>query len=139
MKGCKVTYESRLLVLPKTTIWAGKGCSFVSPVSGVVYETNAQNRWTPSTDRGPDREGRFVTVVGDDGVRYLGGHLDSITRGSSPASGSARVRSSGRSATPATPVPPPATSTSRSPGRPIPHSGGYGAAWSSRGTTWTPG
>ncbi|MDP9845580.1 M23 family metallopeptidase [Streptosporangium lutulentum] len=84
VKGCKVTYESRLLVLPKTTIWAGKGCSFVSPVSGVVYETNAQNRWTPSTDRGPDREGRFVTVVGDDGVRYLGGHLDSITPGIKP-------------------------------------------------------
>jgi peptidoglycan LD-endopeptidase LytH len=84
VKGCRVTYESTLLVLPKTTIWAGKGCSFVSPVSGVVYEVNTQNRWTPSTDRGADREGRFVTVLGDDGVRYLGGHLDKVTLGLKP-------------------------------------------------------
>ncbi|MER6826608.1 peptidoglycan DD-metalloendopeptidase family protein [Streptosporangium sp. NPDC000563] len=84
VKGCSVTYESRLLVLPKTTIWAGKGCSFVSPVNGVVDEVNTKNRWKPSTDRGADREGRFVTVIGDDGVRYLGGHLDKIALGVRP-------------------------------------------------------
>lgn len=84
VKGCSVTYESRLLVLPKTTIWAGKGCSFVSPVDGVVDEVNVKNRWKPSTDRGADREGRFVTVIGDDGVRYLGGHLDKIALGIKP-------------------------------------------------------
>ncbi|MEV7007789.1 M23 family metallopeptidase [Streptosporangium sp. NPDC051022] len=84
VKDCKVSYESRLLVLPKTTIWTGKGCSFVSPVSGVVDEVNAKNRWKPSTDDGSDREGRFVTVVGDDGVRYLGGHLDSVASGLKP-------------------------------------------------------
>ncbi|MEV4093204.1 M23 family metallopeptidase [Streptosporangium saharense] len=84
VKDCRVSYESRLLVLPKTTIWTGKGCSFVSPVNGVVDEANAKNRWKPSTDRGADREGRFVTVVGDDGVRYLGGHLDKVTPGIKP-------------------------------------------------------
>ncbi|MEV8635810.1 M23 family metallopeptidase [Streptosporangium sp. NPDC051023] len=84
VKDCRVTYESRLLVLPKTTIWTGKGCSFVSPVSGVVDEVNANNRWKPSTDRGVDREGRFVTIIGDDGVRYLGGHLDKVTPGIKP-------------------------------------------------------
>lgn len=84
VKNCRVTYESRLLVLPKTTIWSGKGCSFVSPVNGVVDEVNTTNRWKPSTDRGADREGRFVTVVGDDGVRYLGGHLDRVTPGIAP-------------------------------------------------------
>ncbi|MFS1300334.1 M23 family metallopeptidase [Streptosporangium longisporum] len=84
VKGCSVNYQSRLLVLPKTTIWAGKGCAFVSPVSGVVDEVNTKNRWKPSTDRGADREGRFVTVVGDDGVRYLGGHLDEVVDGIRP-------------------------------------------------------
>ncbi|WP_230879068.1 M23 family metallopeptidase [Planomonospora sp. ID67723] len=84
VQGCPVSYQSRLLVLPKTTIWTGKGCSFVSPVDGVVHEVNTRNRWKPSTDRGPDREGRFVTVIGDDGVRYLGGHLDSVTPGIRP-------------------------------------------------------
>ncbi|GAA2870295.1 hypothetical protein GCM10010517_30470 [Streptosporangium fragile] len=84
VKGCSTSYERRLLVLPKTTIWAAKGCSFVSPVDGVVDEVNVKNRWRPSTDRGADREGRFVTVIGDDGVRYLGGHLDTVALGVRP-------------------------------------------------------
>lgn len=84
VRGCRVTYARKQLVLPKTTIWAGKGCAFVSPVSGVVNEVNGRNRWTSSTDRGADREGRFVSVVGADGVRYLGGHLDSVAQGIRP-------------------------------------------------------
>jgi hypothetical protein len=84
VQGCEATYQRRLLVLPKTTIWAGKGCSFVSPVDGVVHEVNIKNRWKPSTDRGQDREGRFVTVAGEDGVLYLGGHLDSVAPGIAP-------------------------------------------------------
>ncbi|WP_169945510.1 M23 family metallopeptidase [Microbispora sp. H11081] len=84
VKGCKVSYSRKLLVLPKTTIWAAKGCAFVSPVDGVVQEVNLRNLWTPSTDRGPDREGRFVTVKGEDGVLYLGGHLDSVEEDVTP-------------------------------------------------------
>ncbi|MEZ0072123.1 M23 family metallopeptidase [Planotetraspora sp. GP83] len=78
VKGCRASYSRKLLVLPKTTIWAGKGCAFVSPVDGVVHEVNVKNLWKPSTDRGADREGRFVSVLGEDGVLYLGGHLDSV-------------------------------------------------------------
>ncbi|GHH63769.1 hypothetical protein GCM10017673_05290 [Streptosporangium violaceochromogenes] len=84
VKDCRTTYESRLLVLPKTTIWANRGCAFVAPVGGVVDEVNSKNRWKPSTDRGPDREGRFVSLIGDDGVRYLGGHLDTVSPGIRP-------------------------------------------------------
>lgn len=84
VRGCTATYQRKLLVLPKTTIWAAKGCSFVAPVNGVVDEVNVKNRWRPSTDKGADREGRFVTIVGDDGVRYLGGHLDSVAAGIAP-------------------------------------------------------
>ncbi|MGP3956953.1 M23 family metallopeptidase [Nonomuraea sp. 3N208] len=84
VKGCKTTYQRRLLVLPKTTIWAGEGCAFVAPIGGVVDEVNVQNKWRPSTDAGADREGRFVTIIGDDGVRYLGGHLDSVADGVKP-------------------------------------------------------
>ncbi|GIH28251.1 hypothetical protein Aph01nite_65610 [Acrocarpospora phusangensis] len=78
VKGCKVTYERKRLVLPKSTIWAGRGCAFVAPVDGVVHEVNVQNRWKPSTDQGAHREGRYVTVLGEDGVLYLGGHLDTV-------------------------------------------------------------
>ncbi|MDI9579452.1 M23 family metallopeptidase [Thermobispora bispora] len=78
VQGCKVSYRRKLLVLPKTTIWAKKGCAFVSPVDGEVREVNTTDRWSPATDRGPDREGRFVTILGVDGVLYLGGHLDTV-------------------------------------------------------------
>ncbi|MGP3928836.1 M23 family metallopeptidase [Nonomuraea sp. KM88] len=84
VKGCEVTYSRKLLVLPKTTIWAQEGCAFVAPVAGVVDEVNTRNRWRPSTDAGADREGRFVTIIGDDGVRYLGGHLDTVADGIRP-------------------------------------------------------
>ncbi|NRQ38731.1 peptidoglycan DD-metalloendopeptidase family protein [Nonomuraea sp. NN258] len=84
VKGCKTTYQRRLIMLPKTTIWAATGCAFVAPIGGVVDEVNIKNRWRPSTDKGADREGRFVTIIGDDGVHYLGGHLDSVAEGVKP-------------------------------------------------------
>jgi hypothetical protein len=85
VKGCRVTYARKLLAgLPKSTIWAAKGCAFVAPVDGVVREVNARNAWKPATDVGADREGRFVTILGRDGVLYLGGHLDAVTPGLKP-------------------------------------------------------
>ncbi|RJL21494.1 M23 family metallopeptidase [Bailinhaonella thermotolerans] len=84
VSGCKTSYARRLLVLPKSTIWTGKGCLFVSPIAGRVHEVRAKDRWRPATDKGADREGKFVTVIGVDGVRYLGGHLDSIAEGIKP-------------------------------------------------------
>ena len=89
VQGCKTTYQRKLLVLPKTTIWAAKGCAFVSPVDGVVDEVNTVNRWAFATDAGATREGRYVTIIGDDGVRYLGGHLDTVADGLKPG---ARVK-----------------------------------------------
>ncbi|MEV4356799.1 M23 family metallopeptidase [Nonomuraea sp. NPDC049625] len=84
VKGCKTTYQRQLLVLPKTTIWAPQGCAFVAPIGGVVDEVNLQDKWSSSTDAGAAREGRFVTIIGEDGVRYLGGHLDTIADGVRP-------------------------------------------------------
>lgn len=84
VQGCKVSYARKLLVLPKTTIWAKRGCRFVAPVDGTVHEVNTVDRWSPATDRGQDREGKFVSIIGVDGVRYLGGHLDSVARGIKP-------------------------------------------------------
>ncbi|MGW4638487.1 peptidoglycan DD-metalloendopeptidase family protein [Sphaerisporangium sp. NPDC004334] len=84
VRGCRVSYARKQLVLPKTTIWAGKGCSYVSPVGGVVHEVSTTDRWRPATDHGTDREGRFVSVLGDDGVRYFGGHLDTVEAGVRP-------------------------------------------------------
>lgn len=84
VKGCKVSYQRKLLVLPKTTIWAKEGCSFVAPLDGVVDEVNLTDNWSPATDAGAAREGKFVTIIGADGVRYLGGHLSSVADGIKP-------------------------------------------------------
>ncbi|MFD1938804.1 MULTISPECIES: M23 family metallopeptidase [Nonomuraea] len=86
VKGCKATYQRKLLILPKTTIWAAKGCTFIAPIDGVVDEISTGDRWSASTDRGADREGRFVSIIGEDGVRYLGGHLDSVAANLKPGS-----------------------------------------------------
>ncbi|WP_204071258.1 M23 family metallopeptidase [Planotetraspora phitsanulokensis] len=94
VKGCRTTYTRKLLAgLPKSTIWAGKGCAFVAPVDGVVREVNTESTWKPDTDVGADREGRFVTILGKDGVLYLGGHLYSVTPGLKPG---AKVRAGQR-------------------------------------------
>jgi hypothetical protein len=84
VKGCKVTYERKKLVLPKTTIWADRGCEFVAPIDGTVDEVATQTTWSAATDLGPSREGRFVSIIGKDGVRYLGGHLDAVADGLKP-------------------------------------------------------
>jgi hypothetical protein len=87
--GCGVHYGHVHHDYPATDIFARKGCRFVSPTDGVVTEVSRTDRWQPSTDRGADRGGRSVAVLGDDGVRYYGSHLESVEDGIAPG---ARVR-----------------------------------------------
>jgi peptidoglycan LD-endopeptidase LytH len=87
--GCGVHYGHVHHDYPATDIFARKGCRFVSPTDGVVTEVSRTDRWQPSTDRGADRGGRSVAVLGDDGVRYYGSHLESVEVGVAPG---ARVR-----------------------------------------------
>lgn len=84
VRDCEVKYARKQLVLPKTTIWAKRGCAFVSPTDGTIHEVNTTDRWSSATDRGEDREGKFVTIFGKDGVLYIGGHLDSVAKGIKP-------------------------------------------------------
>jgi len=51
---------------------------FVSPVAGLVDEVNLVSRWNKATNRGHDRGGLMVSLVGVDGVRYYGAHLESV-------------------------------------------------------------
>lgn len=69
---------------PATDILAPVGCPFVSVVAGRVDEVNRVDRWNPRHDRGADRGGLSVSVVGDDGVRYYGSHLRDIAPGIRP-------------------------------------------------------
>lgn len=76
--GCTVNYARAHHDYPATDILAKAGCRFVSPISGVVDEVNRIDSWSGKTNLGTDRGGLYVSIIGDDGVRYYGSHLRSI-------------------------------------------------------------
>lgn len=69
---------------PASDIFTKVGCKFVAPVAGRVDEVSRVDRWNPKTNRGADRGGLSVSIVGVDGVRYYGSHLSSIAPGIKP-------------------------------------------------------
>lgn len=79
--GCHVWYGHSHPYYPATDIFTKPGCRFVAPVDGTVDEVNRVDRWDPASDRGADRGGLSISLVGIDGVRYYGSHLQSIVPG----------------------------------------------------------
>ncbi len=75
---CAVNYARAHHDYAATDILAKKGCKFVSPVNGVVDEVNRKDKWSGKTNLGIDRGGLYVSVIGEDGVRYYGSHLTSV-------------------------------------------------------------
>ncbi len=82
--GCPASYAHSHHDYPATDVFAAAGCRYVAPVAGVVDEVTRVDRWDSATNRGADRGGLSVSVVGDDGVRYYGSHLSSIAAGVAP-------------------------------------------------------
>jgi peptidoglycan LD-endopeptidase LytH len=80
----RISYSHAHHDYPATDIFAPVGCRFVSPVDGVVDEVSIIDRWDRRTNRGADRGGRSVSVVGVDGVRYYGSHLSAVAGGVHP-------------------------------------------------------
>jgi len=78
VQGCKVTYAHSHHNYPATDILAPKGCKFVAPISGIVDEVNRVDRFTWKTNLGADRGGLYISIIGDDGVRYYGSHLSKV-------------------------------------------------------------
>jgi murein DD-endopeptidase MepM/ murein hydrolase activator NlpD len=76
--GCTVTYGKYHHDYPATDIQAKKGCAFVSPVAGVIDEVNTVDKWSGKTNKGADRGGLSISIIGDDGLRYYGSHLAKI-------------------------------------------------------------
>jgi murein DD-endopeptidase MepM/ murein hydrolase activator NlpD len=76
--GCTVTYSKYHHDYPATDIQAKKGCAFVSPVAGVIDEVALFDKWSGKTNKGADRGGLSVSIIGDDGNRYYGSHLAKI-------------------------------------------------------------
>jgi peptidoglycan LD-endopeptidase LytH len=84
IKGCHVSYSHFHHDYPATDIFAARGCDFVSPINGRVYEVSHHDHWSPTTNRGSQRGGLSVSVIGVDGVRYYGSHLESVPRAIRP-------------------------------------------------------
>ena len=81
---CAVNYARAHHDYAATDILAKKGCKFVSPVNGVIDEVNRVDTWSGKTNLGIDRGGLYVSVIGEDGVRYYGSHLTSVVASIQP-------------------------------------------------------
>ena len=82
--GCSASFGQGHHDYPATDIFAGFGCRFVAPIAGRVDEVSRVDHWSPGTNRGADRGGRSVSIIGVDGVRYYGSHLSRIAAGIKP-------------------------------------------------------
>jgi murein DD-endopeptidase MepM/ murein hydrolase activator NlpD len=84
LRGCRSDFSRGHHDYPATDIFAPRGCAVVAPVAGRIDEVTTSDRWTPASDRGGDRGGLSVSVVGVDGVRYYGSHLSALAGGVRP-------------------------------------------------------
>jgi len=78
VSGCVVDYARAHHDYAATDILSNAGCRFIAPINGVVDEVNRIDSWSGKTNRGVDRGGLYVSIIGSDGVRYYGSHLRSI-------------------------------------------------------------
>lgn len=82
--GCKNTYARSHHNYPATDILTKKGCKFVATTNGLIDEVNRIDKWSGKTNLGADRSGLYVSMIGDDGVRYYGSHLGKVADGIEP-------------------------------------------------------
>ena len=82
--GCRAQYGRSHHDYPAADMFTGRGCAFVAPVDGRVDEVTRRDNWDQASDRGADRGGRSVSLVGVDGVRYYGSHLEAVAPGIAP-------------------------------------------------------
>ena len=67
--GCQARYGTSHHDYPAADMFTARGCTVVAPVDGRDDEVARTDNWTPASDRGADRGGRSVSLVGVDGVR----------------------------------------------------------------------
>jgi murein DD-endopeptidase MepM/ murein hydrolase activator NlpD len=84
VSGCRARYANAHHDYPAADMFTQRNCTFVAPVAGRVDEVTRTDRWDPATNRGADRGGRSVSLVGVDGVRYYGSHLEAVLPGVVP-------------------------------------------------------
>jgi murein DD-endopeptidase MepM/ murein hydrolase activator NlpD len=81
---CHVTYAHSHHDYPATDIMAARGCAVVAVTNGRVDEVSYTDTWSSKKNDGATRGGLSISIVGDDGVRYYGSHLETIANGIAP-------------------------------------------------------
>jgi murein DD-endopeptidase MepM/ murein hydrolase activator NlpD len=66
---------------PATDIFAPYRSEYIAVTDGTIEELSRIDQWDPATDDPAVRGGRYVSLIGDDGVRYYGSHLDEVAAG----------------------------------------------------------
>ena len=69
---------------PATDIFVPVGSTVVAVTSGVVDEVSRVDLWNKRTNDGANRGGLWVTIIGEDGVRYHTSHLSEVLAGIEP-------------------------------------------------------
>jgi murein DD-endopeptidase MepM/ murein hydrolase activator NlpD len=77
----KVTYERTHHDYPASDIIAACGSAVLAVTDGVVLEVNRIDSYNAGIDDGAKRGGLFISVLGDDGVRYYGSHFRMLLAG----------------------------------------------------------
>jgi peptidoglycan LD-endopeptidase LytH len=75
--GAKASYARTHHDYPASDVFAC-GATFVAPTNGTVDEVSEVDRWDAEVNDPATRGGLIVSMVGDDGVRYYGAHLDEV-------------------------------------------------------------
>ena len=56
----------------------GCGAGVVAPIGGTIQQTRTFDPWVPKVNDPATRGGKYVSMLGDDGVRYYFAHLDHV-------------------------------------------------------------
>ncbi|MEV6598590.1 peptidoglycan DD-metalloendopeptidase family protein [Actinoplanes sp. NPDC051346] len=84
VRASNVSFHKTHSGYPATDIFAACGKSVVATTSGVVLEISKVDKYVKGKPDGPRNGGKFVSIKGDDGVRYYGSHLSKVQSGIKP-------------------------------------------------------
>ncbi|HWS38558.1 MAG TPA: M23 family metallopeptidase [Actinoplanes sp.] len=81
VKAANVAFHKTHSGYPATDIFADCGKPFRATTNGVVLEISRVDKYKKGKPDGPLNGGKFVSILGDDGVRYYGSHLSVVRTG----------------------------------------------------------
>ncbi len=82
--GVRASWGSTHSSYPATDVFAACGSPLVSPVHGTVLELRRVDLFEPAVDDPATRGGKYVSILGFDGVRYYLAHLDAVVSDLAP-------------------------------------------------------